>query len=34
VLDEPCAVDGNMITARFPYDLPRMVKALTAQLLV
>ena len=33
VLDEPCVVDGNLITARFPYDLPRMVKALTEQLL-
>ncbi len=33
VLDEPCVVDGNMITARFPYDLPRMVKALTDHLL-
>ena len=33
VLDEPCVVDGNMITARFPYDLPRMVKALTDFLL-
>ena len=32
VLDEPCVVDGNLITARFPYDLPRMVKALVAQL--
>ena len=26
VLDEPCVVDGNLITARFPYDLPRMVE--------
>ena len=33
VLDEPCVVDGNLITARFPYDLPRLVKALTDQLL-
>lgn len=33
VLDEPCVVDGNLITARFPYDLPRMVKALTDHLL-
>jgi protease I len=32
VLDEPVVVDGNLITARFPYDLPRMVKALVAQL--
>ena len=33
VLDEPCVVDGNLITARFPYDLPRMVRALAQQLL-
>jgi protease I len=33
VLDEPCVVDGNLITARFPYDLPRMVQALVKQLL-
>jgi protease I len=33
VLDEPCVVDGNLITARFPYDLPRMTKALVKQLL-
>jgi protease I len=33
VSDEPCVVDGNLITARFPYDLPRMVRALTTQLL-
>jgi len=26
-------VDGNLITARFPYDLPRMVDALVKQLL-
>jgi protease I len=32
VLDEPCVVDGNLITARFPYDLPRMINALVAQL--
>lgn len=32
VLDEPCVVDGNLITARFPYDLPRMVSALVKQL--
>jgi len=32
VLDEPCVVDGNLITARFPYDLPRMVQALVKQL--
>jgi protease I len=33
VLDEPCVVDGNLITARFPYDLPRMTQALVKQLL-
>ena len=33
VLDEPCVVDGNLITARFPYDLPRLVKAMVKQLL-
>jgi protease I len=33
VLDEPCVVDGNLITARFPYDLPRMTAALVKQLL-
>lgn len=33
VSDEPCVVDGNLITARFPYDLPRMVQALVKQLL-
>jgi protease I len=32
VSDEPCVVDGNLITARFPYDLPRMVQALVKQL--
>ena len=32
VSDEPCVVDGNLITARFPYDLPRMTKALVEQL--
>ena len=33
VSDEPCVIDGNLITARFPYDLPRMVYALVKQLL-
>ena len=33
VLDEPCVIDGNLITSRFPYDLPRMVQALVEQLL-
>jgi protease I len=33
VLDEPCVVDGNLITARFPYGLPRMVEQLVKQLL-
>ncbi|MEX1048897.1 MAG: type 1 glutamine amidotransferase domain-containing protein [Akkermansiaceae bacterium] len=32
VSDEPCVVDGNLITARFPYDLPRMVHAMVRQL--
>jgi protease I len=32
VIDEPCVVDGNLITARFPYDLPRMIGALAQQL--
>jgi protease I len=32
VLDEPCVVDGNLITARFPFDLPRLVAALVKQL--
>jgi protease I len=32
VHDEPVVVDGNLITARFPYDLPRMVNALVKQL--
>lgn len=32
VLDEPCVIDGNLITARFPYDLPRLIKALADQL--
>src|SRR6186713_71999 len=33
VLDEPCVVDGNLITARFPYDPPRLVQAMVRQLL-
>lgn len=32
VLDEPCVVDGNLITARFPYDLPRLIRAMAKQL--
>jgi protease I len=32
VIDEPVVVDGNLMTARFPYDLPRLMKALAAQL--
>jgi protease I len=32
VIDEPVVVDGNLITARFPYDLPRMIKAMVKQL--
>lgn len=27
-----CVVDGNLITARFPYDLPRLIKAMVKQL--
>ncbi len=33
VIDEPVVVDGNLITARFPYDLPRMIEAMTEQLI-
>jgi protease I len=25
-------VDGNLITARFPYDLPRLIRAMAEQL--
>jgi protease I len=32
VSDEPVVVDGNLITARFPYDLPRMIHAMVRQL--
>ncbi len=32
VSDEPCVVDGNLITARFPYDLARMIDAMVKQL--
>ena len=32
VIDEPVVVDGNLITGRFPYDLPRVVAALVSQL--
>jgi protease I len=32
VIDEPVVVDGNLITSRFPYDLPRMIGALVKQL--
>jgi protease I len=32
VIDEPVVIEGNLIKSRFPYDLPRMVKALAAQL--
>jgi protease I len=31
VVDEPCVVDGNLITGRFPYDLPRCLEAFGAQ---
>jgi protease I len=33
VVDEPCVVDGNLITGRFPFDLPRCLPALEQQLL-
>ena len=33
-VDEPCVVDGNLITARFPYDLPRLIRAMVEQLAV
>lgn len=32
VTDEPCVVDGNLITGRFPFDLARGLNALQAQL--
>jgi protease I len=32
VVEEPCVVDGNLITARFPHDLPRLVEQLVKQL--
>lgn len=32
VVDEPVVVDGNLMTARFPYDLPRLMTALARQL--
>ena len=31
-LPSTALVDGNLITARFPYDLPRMVQAMVQQL--
>lgn len=33
VVDEPCVVDGNLITGRFPFDLPRCLAALEQQLI-
>ena len=33
VTDEPCVVDGNLITGRFPFDLPRCLAALEQQLI-
>lgn len=33
VSDEPCVVDGNLITGRFPFDLPRGLSALQHQLI-
>lgn len=32
VVDEACVVDGNLITGRFPFDLPRCLGALEHQL--
>jgi putative intracellular protease/amidase len=32
VLDEPCVIDGNLITARLPYDLPRLIGAMVERL--
>lgn len=32
VVDEPVVVDGNLITARFPYDLPRLMTTLAGRL--
>ncbi len=32
VVNEPCVVDGNLITGRFPFDLPRCLSALEQQL--
>jgi protease I len=32
VVDEPCVVDGNLITGRFPFDLPRCLGALEQQM--
>lgn len=32
VVDEPCVVDGNLITGRFPFDLPRCLGAFGQQL--
>ncbi len=32
VADEPCVVDGSLITGRFPYDLPRCLDAFAGQL--
>jgi len=33
VTDEPCVVDGNLITGRFPFDLPRCLGTLEKQLI-
>lgn len=32
VTDEPCVVDSNLITGRFPFDLPRCLAAFEGQL--
>ncbi len=33
VLDQPVVIDGNVITSRFIYDIPRFVDAIVAQLI-
>lgn len=33
VLDQPVVIDGNLITSRYPLDLPEMIEALTGALL-
>ncbi|EJE4199119.1 intracellular protease, PfpI family protein [Vibrio cholerae] len=33
VKDEPVVIDGNLLSSRFPYDLPRLMNAFTEKLL-